>query len=61
MKLQDILEKLRYADKVTVKDQKGYQLFCGTVNQILYRKELADREVDIFYPEMLHGLVVKLE
>lgn len=61
MKLQDVLEKLRRADKVTVIDQKGHQLFCGTVNQITYREELADKEVDIFYPEMLHGLVVNLK
>lgn len=61
MKLQDVLEKLRRAEKITVKDQKGSQLFCGTVNRIAYRKELVDREVDFFYPEILHGMVVELK
>lgn len=61
MKLQDILEKLRRAEKITAKDQKGYQLFCGTVNQIIHRRDLIDKEVDILYSEFLYGLVVILK
>lgn len=60
MKLQDVLEKLRRADKVTVRDGMKI-LFCGGVNQCIFENDLISREVDGFYPETLGGLIVNLK
>lgn len=60
MNLQEVLEKMRYGDKVTVLDG-GYQPFCGNVKQCIALKDLTSREVDSFYPESLGGLIVNLK
>lgn len=60
MKLQDVLDKLRRADKVTVRDGPEI-LFCGGVNQCVFEKDLISREVDNFHPETLGGLIVNLK
>ena len=60
MSLREVLEKLRYADKVTVRDGMEI-LFCGGVNQCLFIKDILPREIDNFYPEVLGGLIENLK
>lgn len=61
MTLQDVLGKMRKADKIVVKDEKGeIELFHGNVIQCSFMNDLADREVELLYPEMLGGLIVKI-
>ena len=60
MKLQDVLGKMRMADKIAVRCG-GYTLFHGNVNQCNFEKDLTNREIDQFYPETLGGLIVDLK
>lgn len=60
LQLRDILEKLRRADKITIEDGPE-TLFIGNANQCIFYKELADREIDSLYPELLGGLIVNLK
>lgn len=60
MKLQDVLEKLRRADKVTVRDGMEI-LYCGSANLCFLEKDLISREVDSFHPELLYELIVNLK
>lgn len=60
MKLLDVLQKLRRADKVSV-FENGFILYTGTVNRVIFNKELTDREVKNFHPELLDGLYVYLK
>lgn len=60
MRLKEVLEKMRGADKVVIQD-KGDIIFCGDVNKCRFRKALAGREVEDFYPEMFRSLTVNLK
>ena len=60
MNLRDVLQKLRRADKVTV-FENDTNLYRGYVNQLIFNKELIDREVKNFHPETLDGLYIYLE
>ncbi len=64
MKLRDVLDKLRRADKVTVFDgDVGHnRLFTGCACQLSVKKRsLMDRKVKEFHPELLDGLYIYLE
>jgi len=61
MKLKDVLEKIRRADKITV-FRKEYMLYCGDANQgrFCLAKEMGC-EVESFHPELLDGLHIYLK
>lgn len=64
MKLRDVLDKLRRADKVTVFDGGANhdRLFTGCVCQLsITRQSLTNRKVKEFHPELLDGLYIYLE
>lgn len=60
MKLEEILEKMRRADKLAV-EENGFTVFDGNVNECSFQKNLLEREVDEFYPEMFGKLLVILK
>lgn len=60
MKLLDVLQKMRRADKVSV-FEKGLTLYTGNVNQLIFNNKLTSREVKNFHPELLDGLYIYLE
>ncbi len=64
MKLRDVLDKLRRADKVTVFDGGANRdrLFTGCACELSITKQsLMDRKVKQFYPELLDGLYIHLK
>lgn len=64
MKLRDVLDKLRRADKVTVFDGGVNQdrLFVGCASQLSITKQsLMNKKVKKFHPELLDGLYIYLE
>ena len=60
MNLQDVLQKLRRADKVTV-FENDITLYRGYVNQLIFNTKLTGREVKNFHPELLDGLYIYLK
>lgn len=58
MKLREIMQKIRKADKVEIKDDKGNELFRGFASQCELREDLHSRTVKELHPEMFGWITV---